>query len=198
MPLTQLGAVQNRRIKPRNVDIINAQTPYLPQIYRRRQDREYANKMYNLELQGLQQARELEQQRLGQNESIAQRNYELAQKAQDEQEKQAKKARRIGYADLGLRGLTGLANLYNAYNPEESVPDIATGAAQILPSALPGVLESVSTNPTEAVDIIGNVPGSDSLVDYIPDPIKNIGGAIWDYGSGLYEEATNFISGLFT
>ena len=33
---TQLGAVTNRRIKPRYVDIINQQTKYLPALYKNR------------------------------------------------------------------------------------------------------------------------------------------------------------------
>lgn len=203
--LTQLGAVSGRRIKPSSVDIINAQTPYLPGIYQRRQDKAYNDKMYNLEVQGLNQAKELEEKQLAQNQAIAKQNYSLAKAAQQQQEEQAKKARKIGYYDLGIKGLTGLASIYNAYKPETAVADVAqsvipTTISNVLPSAIPNVLESVPINPTEAIGVSGlpNTSGLQDLVDIIPEPIKNIGEAVWDYGSNLYDEATDFLSGLFS
>lgn len=198
---TQLGAVMNRRIKPRYVDIINAQTPYLPYAYEQEQEQGYRDRMYGLEQDRLAQSKELAERQLAQQETSALRSYDLAKRAQEEQERQAKKARKLGYMGLGIQGLTGLANVYSAFKPTEAVAEeTAPIVSEILPSAIPGIGEMMPEDPTGAMSIVGNMPSTSGLTDLanlVPEPIRAVGSGLWDFGTSIYDSATDFLGDLF-
>ena len=203
MALNQMQAVMNRRFRPKYVDMINAQTPYLPQLYQRKADTAYQDKLYNQNERSLAQAGD-----------IARRNEALAYKQLDEQKDQNKKARRLGYANVAMGGLGGLASLYQASKPLdflESTPDLSGVAQEVLPT-MGDVDWSDAFTPVDTVTQMASTPEmsefsgafdtgtdffggvGDFVTDYVAEPIKQFGGAIWNAGSSFLDD----IGGLFS
>ena len=203
MALNQMQAVMNRRFRPKYVDMINAQTPYLPQLYQRKADTAYQDKLYNQNERSLEQAGD-----------IARRNEALAYKQLDEQKDQNKKARRLGYANMAMGGLGGLASLYQASKPLdflESTPDLSGVAQEVLPT-MGDVDWSDAFTPVDTVTQMASTPEmsefsgafdtgtdffggvGDFVTDYVAEPIKQFGGTIWDAGSSFLDD----IGGLFS
>lgn len=214
--VNQMRAVTNRRIKPNYVDAINAQTPYLPQIYQQREDTAFRDKGYGLEQQNL----ALSEKSLAQSADIARRTEALNQDQLDEQKKQNKRAQQLGWANTALAGASGLANLYQSGKPllDNIKPDLSSvmspSVNDALPSVSPEMFSSFSTGapsiaegdvsdwwdfggqgagPSDLISKIGQgatdfASGIDAgITDYIVDPIKNIGGSIWDAGSSFLD-----------
>ena len=200
MALNQMRAVTNRRLRPNYVAAINAQTPYLPQIYQRKYDDEYRSKLYD------QQERSLAQQ-----SDIAQRNEALGWANLDEQRKQRKKAQNLGYANMALGGLTGLANLYQATKPLSGLGDVAPELSNVATDILPDLsptdfFTEFGTGATPVADTVSNAVANTGefwdfggttdwgVTDLVPDVVKNIGSSIWDAGGSFLDD----IGGLFS
>jgi hypothetical protein len=213
MALNQMRAVTNRRIKPNIVSAINAQTPYLPQLYQQKEDTAYKTKLYDQNERSM----ALNERGLSQAGDIAKRNEALAYKQLDEQKDQNKTAKRLGYANIGMGGLTGLAGLYHATKPMEGfamTPSLSDVTQDVMPAVsdfdwsdafAPAVdagsdfLTSSTPEMSEfsgavdpSIDFFGGV--GDFVTDYVAEPIRQFGGAIWDAGSSFLDD----IGGLFS
>jgi len=192
MALNQMSAVMNRRLKPNYVSAINAQTPYLPQLYQQREDTAYQNKVYDQNERGLAQAN-----------SIALRNEALQSEALDQQKKQNKTARNLGYANMALGGASGLASLYQSSKPLlETTPDLASVTQSLTPEVSnmgdlwdfggSSAVTDTAANNSSFWDFGGT---SDfNAADLVPDVVKNIGGAIWDAGSSFLSDLGDLFS----
>ncbi len=122
MPV-QLGAVAGRRIKPNRVGMINAQTPYLPAVYAKRDVDEYRAKMYNLENEQM---------------TISER---LALEQMEQQAGQNKKANWIAAAGLPLTLGMGMAKnraLDEAINAPPSASETTGMTRAAIPMAKKG------------------------------------------------------------
>lgn len=108
MAINQMYATTGRRFDPSYVDIINAQTPYLPALKRQ----EEADKLAKRELA-------LREQEIASNEALAREEME-------QQKKQARLGNIMGVANLGLRGGLGM---YQYSEPFRGVVDKAIGGA---------------------------------------------------------------------
>ena len=197
MALNQLQAVTNRRIRPNIVAGINAQTPYLPQLYQQKADTAYRDKSYDQSERSLAQASD-----------IAKKNEALAYKQLDEQKDQNSTAKKLGYANMGIGGLTGLAGLYQATKPMdefEIAPSLSNVGNAISNVFSGGGMGSVGTPGAAGMgSVLDNAggPGNDSLfggvgdfvMDYAVEPLKQIGSSIWDAGSSFLDD----IGGLFS
>ena len=120
MGLAQMGAVTNRRLRPNYIDAINAQTPYLPQIYQKKEDTAYRDKVYGQQERSMginERGLALSEKGLAQSADIARRGELLTLDQLDEQKKQNKRAQNLGWANVGLGTATGLANLYQGAKP---------------------------------------------------------------------------------
>jgi len=198
MALEQLRAVMNRKIRPKYVDAINAQTPYLPSLYQQKADTEYQNKLYDQN-----------ERNLAQQTEISNRNYGLAQDQLEANKDQAKKARKLGYANIGLGAATGLANLYQASKPLDiGTSELANVTTEVLPDsaslwdfgsgAASDAVSGFSSSPEYSEFSSGFSSGAgnnffggvgDVVSDYVVEPIKQFGSDIWDAGG-------SFLSGL--
>jgi hypothetical protein len=85
-----MRAVSNRRIRPKIVDAINAQTPYLPQLYQQKEDKAYKTKLYDQSERSM----ALGEKGLAQQGEIARRNEAFAYDQLEEQKKQKHRYRR--------------------------------------------------------------------------------------------------------
>jgi hypothetical protein len=213
MALDQMRAVSNRRIRPKIVDAINAQTPYLPQLYQQKEDKAYKTKLYDQSERSM----ALGEKGLAQQGEIARRNEAFAYDQLEEQKKQNKTAKKLGYANIGIGGLSGLAGLYQATQPLKGMdftPELSEVAKDAVPygDGLSSFAEAFSTPAAPVTDawdysdaftqapsvgadqtsFFGGV--GDFVTDYAVEPIKQFGGAIWDAGSSFLDD----IGGLFS
>lgn len=104
---SQFFATKGQRPKYNYTDAINAQTPYLPQRYQLKANRE-------------QQLLENEQ-----NEQFRQDQLRFGEKQLAQQEEDAALAKKIGIADLGVKGLTA----YGAFKGQDEAADKVASAA---------------------------------------------------------------------
>jgi len=114
--MSQMSAVTGRRYRTPYVDIINAQTPYLPQIRQAEADAEYRDKV------------------LAQN----QQQLDLARDQAEWQAGQEKTANIIGLGKLGLDTYFGLKRnsmLDSAINAPTALPEGALGAGAMSPAS---------------------------------------------------------------
>jgi hypothetical protein len=89
--------------------------------------------------------------------------------------------------------LAGLGALYNAYKPEEAVAEVADVTGPMITEALPD-LSDYSYDIGEGL----GMSEAGGFSDYIPEPVKQIGSGLLDFGGSLYDDAVDFISGIFT
>jgi len=201
----QMGAVTNRRLKPNYVSAINAQTPYLPQLYQQKEDKAYQEKAFGQQERSL----DLSKQGLEQQNSFNIRNEALARDALDQQKKQNKTAKNLGYANMALGGVSGLASLYQGSQPlMDSIPDLSSVTQNLMPTAseMPSLFSEFSTLGEGAANIGG--PATENIGEYfdfggtsdfnvtdlVPDVVKNFGGAIWDAGSSFLSDIGDLFS----
>jgi len=199
MALNQMGAVTNRRLKPNYVSAINAQTPYLPQLYQQKEDKAYQSKAFDQNERSL----DLNKQGLEQQNTFALRNEALQQDALDQQKKQNKTAKNLGYANMALGGATGLASLYQSSKPLiNSIPDLSGVTQNLMPTAeaMPEMFSDFSTGAgykaTESIGEYFDFGGTSdfNVTDFVPDVVKNFGGAIWDAGSSFLSDIGDLFS----
>jgi len=118
----QFSAVIGRRIRPKYVDMINAQTPYLYGKYRLREDKAFRDKEFALEEEKFESDTAFSAQEL------------------EEQKKQAKRANLLGIGNLGVMyGMMSkknkvLKDIYESSGPAKdtiapAVPNAATKTA---------------------------------------------------------------------
>ena len=218
MALNQLQAVTNRRIKPNIVAGINAQTPYLPQLYQQKENDAYQTKLFDQNERSM----GINERGLEQSGEIAKRNEALAYKQLEEQKDQNKTAKKLGYANMGVGGLTGLAGLYQASKPLDGF-DITPALSDVAQSAMPSVADmgdfsafsdafqqapSIWDNSSPAMSEFsgavdtGTAGGGDNffggvgdfVMDYAVEPLKQIGSSIWDAGSSFLDEIGSMFS----
>jgi hypothetical protein len=184
MPTTQQSAVTGKRQRPRYVDIINAQAPYLP-YYRELEDKEkWRERGYQLDKERLGHERDIGERTL----DLSERDLSLRAKHYRDLEKQSKKARRMGWANIGMSTGLGLADLLSS--PELSTEDILEqDYSTVVTEPLSGYEHSVGGVPTPG--------GTEWDIPFVPEFIENPLEKIWDIGTDIYESASEFISSLF-
>lgn len=217
MALNQLRAVTNRRIKPNIVAGINAQTPYLPQLYQQKENDAYQTKLFDQNERSM----GINERGLAQSGEIAKRNEALAYKQLEEQKDQNKTAKKLGYANMGVGGLTGLAGLYQSSKPLDGF-DITPSLSDVTQNAVSGVADmgdfaafsdsfqvpsfsgggmgpagtpgaaGMGYGLADSGDFFGGV--GDFVMDYAVEPLKQIGGSIWDAGSSFLNEIGDMFS----
>ena len=127
---SQFFATKGQRPKYNYTDAINAQTPYLPQRYQLKANRE-------------QQLLENEQ-----NEQFRQDQLKFGEKQLAQQEEDAALAKKIGIANLGVKGLTA----YGAFKgKDEAVDKIASTAGNAIKSFDASADSKALTSGSDAV-----------------------------------------------
>ena len=196
MALNQLQAVTNRRIKPNYIDIINAQTPYLPGTYQQKEDTAYRDKVFDQNQQSL----DISSKGLTQANEIALRNEALAQqglydqkKQLEEQKKQNKRAQTLGWANTGLSAGLGLAGLYQGSKSlaDNIKPDLSGVVKTVMPSVTPDMFSEFSTGASSIAE-----GGVSDWWDFGGQGSTPSGGFLSDIGQGATDFATDIGTGL--
>lgn len=143
MNFRQQGAVLRRKIRPDWTRINMAQASLLPQQKRIEDERDYQNRLYDL------------------NERNFKRNFALSREALDEQKKRAKKAEQLGYANLGLSAVGGLAREY-ADSDLNSAKDMAKPVLQNATRAV-GSAADAATKATPDTGFLSKLASSDPV-----------------------------------
>ena len=172
---TQGGAVTGRRRPPNYLDIINAQAPYLP-YYKEAEDKQKQwQKGHNLEKRALRERTDLENRRL---DMTAGHYRDL--------KKRGRRSERMGWANVGLGAGLGLADLLNT-------PDLPTDVIQSSDYS-PSLTEPLSGYEHG----VGGPPGGTEFdIPFVPEFIEDPIEKVWDWGSSIYEGASDFISDIF-
>lgn len=97
-------AVTGRKVPTNYVDIINAQSPYLPALYRQRDEDKYRQQQIELEEKGL----ALDEESLAQKERELATMTELEREALEQSKKQARQANLISLGNLGVKAGLGI------------------------------------------------------------------------------------------
>jgi hypothetical protein len=169
MSLAQLAGLTGKKIAPGYVPQINAQTPYLGQIYGQKKEQQY----------------------LDASNQIATDRLALAKKEQEQNDKYQKKAQRLGYLNVGLNTGLGLADLASSFNWGQPVSDTA-GAMQV--SDAMDILNATGGNSASGE----SSPVSTALTSSGGgDILKNVGTGILDFGKGIYDNTIGKIIDLF-
>ena len=176
MGLAQMSALTGgKRFKRPYVDEINARKGYLPQLYAQKSEDKYRDQMYGLQKEGLEHTK-----------TMGLANLDIAQDAAREAKKRNRTAKALGYANIGLAGALGGIKAYPALKEVGGdIMDWASPAAQ----TVGGVVSPSSGQDFGEVSQMGGPIDwmSDAYTDYISPAIKQLGGAAWDAGQGLYE-----------
>ena len=175
MGTTQMQALAGgKRFKYPYVQEINSRKNYLPQLNAQKKEDAYRNQAFGLESRGLAQNKELTQQGL-----------DLQKDAYDEQKKAQKRANLLGYANMGLGAGLGVAGFGNDMGWWGKGSEVSKDAIDI---------SGITELGTPSSFINQEAPTSSGPMDYLSDigssiwnPLKNIGGAIGDFGSGIYD-----------
>ena len=180
MSLAQLAGLTGKKIAPGYVPQINAQVPFLADIYGQKKEQSYLDK-----------SNQIATDRLALDTRLGEQGLALAKKQQEQADKYQKKAQRLGYLNVGLNTGLGLADLASSFNWGQPV------------SETPGALQV-----SDAMDIL-NATGGNSASGYSSpvstalsssgggDILKQFGTGVLDFGKGIYDNTIGKIIDLF-
>lgn len=197
MPLTtQQMAVSGRKLPRRNVDVINAMTPYLPAIYQQREAGEHADRMYEL----AQEEHGFAEEQLVANKESALIEQELARQGLRQQKKQAEKAELMGWIGLGTGAGLGIADMMGGDDIIDMTPSADGEIFEAIKESgitSPLLREGAKTalEPSGLSSLISETPvvgdiydvGSDVVGAIVPDFIKNLGSSIYEGIGNIFD-----------